>query len=46
MRVNYDGPELRFTHTFFYDGDENKDWLKGLGICFDVLGKVRIITVM
>ena len=38
MRVNYDGPELRFTHTFFYDGDENKDWLKGLGICFNVPG--------
>lgn len=26
--------DIRFTHTFLYDGDEDKDFLKGLGIRF------------
>ncbi len=36
MRINYRTRELYFTHTFLYDGDENRDFLKGLGIRFDV----------
>ena len=36
MKVGYDCPELHFTHTFLYDGDEEKDYLKGLGITFDM----------
>lgn len=35
MTVQYLAPEIRFTHTFVYDGDENKDFLKGLGIVFN-----------
>lgn len=27
--------EIRFIHTFLYDGDENKDFLSGLGIRFE-----------
>ena len=27
--------EIRFVHTFFFDGDEKEDFLKGLGICFE-----------
>lgn len=34
MEVGYDNPNLKFTHTFLYDGDEDKDFLKGLGIRF------------
>lgn len=32
MEVGYNNPNLKFTHTFLYDGDENQDFLKGLGI--------------
>lgn len=35
MEVCYDSPVLKFTHTFLYDGDEDKDFLKGLGIRFN-----------
>ncbi|MDE7045416.1 MAG: hypothetical protein K2O97_10485, partial [Acetatifactor sp.] len=35
MRVNWDCPTLHFTHTFLYDGDEDRDFLKGLGITFE-----------
>lgn len=35
MRINADCPTLQFTHTFLYDGEENKDFLKGLGISFE-----------
>jgi len=28
--------ELRFQHTFLYDGKEERDYLKGMGIRFDV----------
>lgn len=33
---------LHFMHTFIYDGDENKDFLKGLGITFErsMIGEV------
>ena len=34
MEVGYQNPNLKFTHTFLYDGDENQDFLKGLGIRF------------
>ena len=36
MRVNYNSPSIHFMHTFIYDGDENKDFLKGLGVSFGV----------
>ena len=36
MKIAYNCPNLQFTHTFLYDGDEDKDFLKGLGIVFDV----------
>jgi hypothetical protein len=36
MEIYKDSPEVRFTHTFFYDGVEEKDFLKGVGISFDV----------
>jgi hypothetical protein len=36
MTVEKKSGKLRFVHTFFYDGDEDKDFLKGLGICFGV----------
>ncbi len=34
MEAGYNNPNLKFTHTFLYDGDEDKDFLKGLGIRF------------
>lgn len=34
MEAGFNNPNLKFTHTFIYDGDENKDFLKGLGIEF------------
>lgn len=34
MTVGKTLKEIRFQHTFIYDGDENKDFLKGLGIEF------------
>ena len=30
-----DKGECRFVHTFLFDGDEQKDFLKGLGLCFE-----------
>lgn len=35
MEAGYNNPNLKFTHTFLYDGDENKDFLKGIGIRFE-----------
>lgn len=29
-------PEVRMTHTFVYDGDQDKDFIRGLGVSFDV----------
>ncbi|MCI8528726.1 MAG: hypothetical protein HFH82_06165 [Lachnospiraceae bacterium] len=34
MEAGYNKPEIKFTHTFLYDGDENKDFLKGIGVRF------------
>lgn len=28
--------EMKMTHTFVYDGDQHKDFIKGLGVRFDV----------
>lgn len=36
MKIAYGCRELFFTHTFLYDGDENRDFLKGLGIDFNL----------
>jgi len=36
MKIHHDCRDIRFTHTFLYDGDEEKDYLKGLGICFEM----------
>lgn len=36
MRINYNCGDIQFTHTFLYDGDEEKDYLKGLGITFEM----------
>ncbi len=35
MCIDYASAELKFTHTFVYDGDENKDFLKGIGVVFE-----------
>lgn len=32
LKAGLDGNKLDMMHTFFYDGDEEKDYLKGLGI--------------
>lgn len=42
MRVNFNDPRLHFMHTFLYDGDEDQDFLKGIGISFQtpVAGKL------
>lgn len=34
MEIGYDKSVIKFMHTFLYDGDENKDFLKGMGIRF------------
>ncbi len=36
LKINLNASELHLTHTFIYDGDENTDFLKGLGISTDV----------
>ncbi len=36
MEITKDSADINFTHTFFYDGDEKKDFLKGIGVTFDV----------
>ncbi|MBT1167151.1 hypothetical protein [Bifidobacterium simiarum] len=35
MTVGFDADRLDFQHTFIYDGDENHDFLKGLGVRFE-----------
>jgi hypothetical protein len=35
MTVGRDCNELKFMHTFLYDGDENRDYLKGIGLTFE-----------
>lgn len=32
-----DSDEIRFVHTFFFDGEEKTDYLKGMGIRFDTI---------
>lgn len=34
LTVGRDTDEIKLMHTFLYDGDENKDFLKGVGIRF------------
>ncbi len=36
MTAGCDSEELSFIHTFIYDGDEDKDYLKGLGVVFEM----------
>ena len=35
MFVGTAAGEIKFQHTFLYDGDENRDFLKGIGIDFE-----------
>lgn len=35
MTAGFGSSQLSFTHTFLYDGDEDKDYLKGLGISLE-----------
>ena len=35
MTVGRATDEIKLTHTFLYDGDENRDFLKGIGIRFE-----------
>lgn len=37
MYINKDSSDIRFVHTFFFDEDEQTDFLKGLGIRFDTV---------
>ena len=36
LRVGVGSKRLHFTHTFLYDGDENRDFLKGIGLEFTI----------
>lgn len=36
LKVGLDCPKVDFIHTFVYDGDEDRDFLKGLGVRFRV----------
>lgn len=36
MKVDFNCPNLQLTHTFLYDGDEDRDFLKGLGVSFQM----------
>lgn len=36
MKIFFRSAELKFMHTFLYDGDPEKDYLRGLGVAFDV----------
>ncbi len=37
MMIGLDSGELRFENTFFYHGDEQRDFVKGFGIRFDTV---------
>ncbi len=37
MYINQNSSDIRFVHTFFFDGDDQTDFLKGLGIRFDTV---------
>lgn len=32
--IYFNSPKIDFEHTFLFDGDEKKDFLKGLGVRF------------
>lgn len=34
MKIGLDSPQIDFIHTFLYDGEEDRDFLKGIGIHF------------
>lgn len=34
MKIGLDSRQIDFVHTFFYDGAENRDFLKGIGVRF------------
>ena len=36
LKVFCGNPELKFTHTFIYDGEPEKDYLKGLSVAFEM----------
>ncbi len=36
MKVGLDSRQIEFVHTFFYDGDEDRDFLKGIGVAFEL----------
>jgi len=36
MKVFFDSAELKFVHSFIYDGDPEKDYLKGMSVAFDM----------
>ena len=36
MKVAFDSGRIGFVHTFLYDGDEDKDFLKGLGLSVQI----------
>lgn len=36
LKVGLDSNHVDVVHTFLYDGDEEKDYLKGIGVRFDV----------
>lgn len=36
MYINLDSKDIRFVHTFLFDGVEERDFLKGMGIRFEV----------
>ena len=36
MKVFYGSAELKFMHTFLYDGEPEKDYLKGIGVAMDM----------
>lgn len=36
MKLGLGDSNFKFTHTFFYDGDEDRDFLKGIGVRFNM----------
>ena len=40
MTVGAELEDIHFVHTFLYDGDENRDYLKGIGIASEVAMQV------
>ncbi|MBO4416387.1 MAG: hypothetical protein J5824_10475 [Lachnospiraceae bacterium] len=42
LKVFYRSEELKFTHTFIYDGEPEKDYLKGLSVVFEMPAEGRM----